>query len=289
MQGVSWDDLRYVLAVVRFESIAEAARRLSVDETTVARRISRSERLLAARLFERSRGKLIPTEAGRQSAERAEHVEREVEALVAEISGADRAVSGRVRVTSVPIIVNRILIPALPALLDRQPDLHVELIAEPRDLSLTKREADIALRLGRPRSELRTVARRVGYLDYAIYEPKGRAGQQSGWITYDDMMADLPQARWIAEQIKAKNEGEASVRINDAEALLQAVASGLGKSLLPRVVADAAPGLSRVPVMSPPLRREIWLLVHPELRNLRRVEVVSRWLTETVGASGAPV
>jgi DNA-binding transcriptional LysR family regulator len=63
MQPIAWDDLRYVLALARFATIAEAARRLSVDEATVGRRIARIERQLGARLFDRAQGKLVPTEA----------------------------------------------------------------------------------------------------------------------------------------------------------------------------------------------------------------------------------
>jgi DNA-binding transcriptional LysR family regulator len=179
MQKMSWDDLRFVLALFRFESVAEAARRLEVDEATVTRRIARTERLLDVQLFERVRGKVLPTDAGRTAAERAMQVEREVDALVAGTSGGNRSAIGRVRITSVPMLVNRVLIPALPKLLADYPGLHVDLISEPRDLSLTKREADIAVRLARPRRELRTLARRIGYLDYAVFGIDGPDGSPS--------------------------------------------------------------------------------------------------------------
>jgi DNA-binding transcriptional LysR family regulator len=131
---------------------------------------------------------------------------------------------------------------------------------------------------------VRTLARRVGQLHYAVFGSKGQDADKLPWITYDDIMADLPQARWIAEQIKGDRNGEPHVRVNDAEALLRAVAHGLGKSLLPIVIGDAEPGLSRV--SEPPLLRDIWLLTHPELRDLRRIQVVVDWIAATVGALG---
>ena len=73
----------------------------------------------------------------------------------------DRVAAGRVRVTAVPAIVNRILIPALPRLLQGNPGLAVDLIAEPRDLSPAKREVDLAVRLARPVREMRALARRI--------------------------------------------------------------------------------------------------------------------------------
>jgi DNA-binding transcriptional LysR family regulator len=95
MQSMSWDDLRFVLAVARFETVAEAGRRLSVDEATVTRRITRLERHLRTHLFERAQGRLVPTEVGRSVAERAERIESEVAAVVEEASGMDQvAVAG---------------------------------------------------------------------------------------------------------------------------------------------------------------------------------------------------
>ena len=192
MQPIAWDDLRYVLALARFATIAEAARRLSVDEATVGRRIARIERQLGARLFDRAQGRLAPTEAGRMAAERAERVEHEIEGLIATAAGADRIAAGRVRVTAVPVIVNRLLLPALPLLLEANPGLAVDLIAEPRDLSPIKREVDVAVRLARPARELRTIARRIGDLVYAAYGAAGRDSDSLPWITYEDLMGDLP-------------------------------------------------------------------------------------------------
>ena len=242
MQPIAWDDLRYVLALARFATIAEAARRLAVDEVTVGRRIARIERQLGARLFERGRGKLAPTEAGRATAERAERVEQEVEGLLAAVAGADRVAAGRVRVTAVPVIVNRLLLPALPLLLEANPDLEVDLIAEPRDLSPVKREVDIAVRLARPVRELRTIARRIGDLVHAVYGAPGRDSDSLPWITYEDLMADLPQARWIAARITA-GDAAAPVRVSDAEGIVSALQRGIGKSLLPSVIGDVVQGL----------------------------------------------
>ncbi|MDH3596722.1 MAG: substrate-binding domain-containing protein, partial [Rhodospirillales bacterium] len=180
--------------------------------------------------------------------------------------------------TSVPIMVNRLLVPALPPLLRNHPQLRVELIAEPRDLSLTKREADIALRLARPRTEGRAIARRIGQLDYAVYGPFRRKIEPLPWITYDDTMADLPQGRWIAERAIRDPEAPPQVMVNDAEAILQSVKAGLGKSLLPTAVGDREPGLVRHGDGPTPLSRELWLMVHPELRELVRIRVVMDWL-----------
>ena len=285
MQDLNWNDLRYVLAAARTGTLAAAARQLGVNETTVARRIAEAERRLGARLFDRARGGVTPTEAGSVVIAGAEQVELQVQSVEAAVSGADRAAVGTTRVTSVPILVNRVLAPALPALLDTHPLLHVELVAEPRDLSLTKRQADIALRLARPRGEPRALARRIGQLDYAVYT-SARSGQDRlAWITYDEAMADLPQGRWIAERAARGSEEISRVTVNDAEALIQAVRAGLGKSLLPRLVADRDSELSCLSDRPAELSRELWLMVHPDLRDLTRIRVVMDWLVSVFECS----
>ena len=282
MQGLNWNDLRFVLAVARCQSLAGAARRLGVNATTVGRRVAEAEQRLGARLFERSRGLFQPTEAGRTLVAGAERVELEVQAVETAISGADRLAAGAVRLTSVPIVVNRILVPALPQLLRDHPQLRVELIAEPRDLSLTKREADIALRLARPRKDVRAVARRIGRLEYAVYGPSRKKTGPLPWITYEDDMANLPQWRYMAERPVRNRETPPPVTVNDAEAIIQSVKAGLGKSLLPVAIADGEPGLVRLGSGPSPLSRELWLMVHPELRNLVRIRVVVDWLVSVV-------
>jgi DNA-binding transcriptional LysR family regulator len=288
MQALDWNDLRYVLALSREGSYAAAARRLGIDPTTVTRRLRAIEVALEARLFERGAdGEMRLTQAGEVAARRAEIVEAEVGGLTAAVKGTDASASGTVRLTAVPILINRVLVPAAPNLVALHPDLRVELIAESRDLSLFRREADIALRLGRPAEDAgnRVLARRIGMLAYAVYAATDLRSdpQNLPWVTYEEGMAHLPQARWIAKT-EPKEGGFSAVAVNDAEAILQAVQAGLGRSLLPCVVADRIPSLTRLPVDDVPLiEREIWLLTHPDLRHLARIAAVLAWIEVSIG------
>jgi DNA-binding transcriptional LysR family regulator len=279
MQAMEWSDLRYVLTVARAGTLAAAARRLGVNQTTVARRLAAAQAALGARLFERGDGVLHPTEAGEAALAHAARVEQDFLALERGIGGADAIAAGTVRVTAVPILANRLLIPALPRLFARHPRLRVELVAEPRNLSLTRREADIAVRLARPEAGT-ALARRVGRLDYAVYGPRRPGAEKLPWITYEEGSSHLPQARWIA----AQDQAAAALLVNDAEAIVQAVRAGMGKSLLPCFVGDRAPGMQRLggPVV---LSRDIWLLVHRDLRAQARVAAVIEWMVEVVVAA----
>jgi DNA-binding transcriptional LysR family regulator len=193
-------------------------------------------------------------------------------------------VAGTVRVTSVPIIVNRMLVPASQAFLKRHPSLRLELVGDARDFSLTRREADLALRLGRPKTGgMRVTARRVGTLRYEVYASAAYSAREARtlpWITYDEAMAHLPQVAWIAANAAQRKENLASVRVNDAEGVVEAVLAGLGRSLLPCMVADrdARPARHGASRGSPALTRELWLLMHSELKKVRRIEAVVEWI-----------
>ena len=287
MRDLDWNLLRYALAVARAGTLAGAAKQLRVNETTVARRLSRAEAVLGARLLERREERLHPTEAGAVLLAHAERIEREVDAAREAVAGADQTPTGTVRLTAVPVLINRILIPALPSFLAAHPGLTLELIAEPRNLNLTRREADLALRLARPEQGLGTLVRRIGRLEYRLYGPPGRDWEDLPWITYAEEMAGLPQARWIREQ-RRRWPGAAPLLVNDAEAILQAVAAGLGKSLLPSAIAEHHPGVAGEPATPPVLSRDVWLLLHPDLRDLARIRAVIDWVAATLRAGSAP-
>jgi DNA-binding transcriptional LysR family regulator len=287
MQTLNWNDLRYVLAISRGKTLGTASRLLGVDDTTVARRLVALQDAVGARLYQRlPDGTLKLTTAGERAALHTERIEREIGAIGASVKGADDPVSGTVRVTSVPIIVGHILVPAAQTLLKRHPKLQLELVADPKDLCLTRREADVALRLARPKTGgTKVLARRIGTLRYGVYAAAScskRDATTLPWISYDEAMAHLPQARWIAAAAARGSQRIAAVRVNDAEALLEAVLAGLGRSLLPCVIADRDSRLRRLGARGgkPELSRELWLLTHSDLRRLARIEAVVNWIEQ---------
>ncbi|WP_374380196.1 LysR family transcriptional regulator [Dongia sp.] len=281
MQGPDWDDLRYLLALARRGSFAGAARDLRLDATTVSRRLRALEHALSVRLFIRGAdGALAPTAAGTLAIRRAEAIEAEIGGLRAAVEGVDTPVQGSVRVTTVPILANRILIPALPDLIGKYPTLRIEIAADFRDYNLVRREADIAVRFARPDARLgsRILARRIAVLDYSPYCAAEMRGQGTAipWLGYDDNFKDLPQAEWLRHAKGRKS----ALCLNDAESFIHAAVTGLGRILLPRRIGDAEPRLKRLRADElPPLpTREVWLLTHRDLRPLPRIRAVVDWL-----------
>ncbi|WP_246665420.1 LysR family transcriptional regulator [Rhizobium tropici] len=283
MHDIDWNDLRHVLALARGGSFAAAGRALGTDATTVGRRLRVLEKHLGTTLFSRDAGGILsPTPTGEIAVTKAEAIEAEIMALSGALDAADSMAFGKVRLTAAPSFISRLLIPSLAGLLAQHSGLHLELIGDSRNFNLTRREADMALRLARPADMAngRVVARRIATLDYAVYVAAGREDHTEDlpWIVYEDAMMHLPHARWIAAQ--AEKSGRVSqLAVNDAEALLQAAAAGLGRALLPKILTENAGGLCRVDSgdRNPPAR-EMWLLIHTELRQLVRIRTVSGWL-----------
>jgi len=282
MQDSNWDDLRFILAVGRLPTFTAAARHLGVNESTVARRIARYETHMNTRLFERRMGMLQPTDACMELILRAERVEIEVQAAEGMLTGSNDRAEGTVRVTAVPIIANHVLVPALPRLLNQHRDLQIELIADGRDLNLVNREADIAIRLTRPANDIHATVKRVGQLTYATYSATSHANKTLPWITYSDNLEDLPQAKLMAGEMAKAHNTKPQLRVNDAEMLLHSIKKGLGKSMLPVAVGSRTAGIIRIGDDAKTVTREVWLLVHPDLKDQIKIRVVIDWLTATL-------
>jgi DNA-binding transcriptional LysR family regulator len=278
MQDFDWNDLGYVLCLSRTGRIGAAARKLGVNETTVTRRIARIERRLGTRLFERNAGRLTPTDNGKIVICRAERIELDVDGIKDSVRRADSYEVGKVRITAVPLVINHILISALPTFLRLHRLLQIELSGDPRNFSVTNREADIALRLTRPDKESRVIAHRVGVFDYAVYAAQGAQTDNLPWITYEATWSNLPHAQWMTKAMASDPKSRTYVIVNDSELVLNSVRAGLGRSLLPCRIADRVPELCRLSGAKPILSREMWLLVHPDLKQLARVRTVISWI-----------
>lgn len=275
---MDWDDARLLLTVKRSQTFRAAAQHLGVSETTVSRRVARLEKSIGVTLLERTdAGSLHVTAIGQRLADAAEVAEREF-AQVVPASGVMAPVT--LRLTSVPLLINRLVAPALASRTRADPTILWELIPTVHDLSMTRREADLALRLGRPRhGGGHVMGRRIGSLPYALYGPAdGPFGSEHRlpMIHYDDQFAHLPQAVWMKRYAQKVGWPSAHLRVADAETLIEAVAAGAGVAALPGVIAEADPRLHALSTRSelPPPVRDVWLLNH-------RVQQHAAWMQPT--------
>ena len=277
---MNWENLKYLLAFYRAGSLSAAAGRLGVDATTVSRRLAVLQKEIGTQLLERSAsGSLELTTAGHKAITYGETLETSLIALTSDLSGAGLAEEGMVRLSSVPVVNSRILMPQVSRFFRRHPGIELHLASEIRNVSLTRRETDMAIRLGRPRDGGHNVtAKRIAVLEHAAYGPAGVAAGDLPWISYHENMSFLPQARWMSEHLKMSGPGIAGIRPSDLEGVIEAVASGIGRSIIPKMIAETDPRLQVLSEPKPDLQREVWLLQHADQAGLARMLAVSRWI-----------
>lgn len=271
----SWDDIRALAAVIEAGTLSGAARLLGLNHATIGRRLQALERDAGARLIERQGDRWILTPAGETLRPAALAMAEAARGLVRR-SAATPGLVGRVRVTAPPTMAERFLIPRLGPLMAAHPGLELSVVAENRSLSLDRREAEIALRLARPRDG-DLLARRVAVMAYAVY---GLAGlpPDAPWLAYyehDALLSATPEARWLAARPQPT---PIALRANSGAALLAAALAGHGRALIPVVMAADHPELVQLGGETGLPRREIWLLRHRDLRQSVRVAVVADFI-----------
>jgi len=289
-----WNNLRAFLAVARSGRLTAAASSLRADHTTVARHIAALEQALDARLFERSPMGYSLTVHGERLMATAESMESLAMAAQAAVGGADLSVAGVVRIGAPEGFGSHFLAPRLPDLAEEHPDLEIELIATSGLVSLSKREADIAVALSPPR-EGRLVARKLtdyrlslygapSYLEWAG-TPRTRlelaAHRFVGYI--EDLLyapeLDYMQAPDVAISVK--------FRSSNLIAQMQATRAGAGLCVLPEFIAEGRSDLVKVLPDLVGMDRSFWLITHADLKDLARIRAVNDFIVQTVKAAKA--
>ena len=274
-----WDDLRYFVAVARFGSTTAAGRALTVDQSTVQRRLAQLEQRLGQPLVERHPAGYRLTPFGEQLLPHAQRVEESVRALQQVVQSTGRELTGVVRVTCPEPIVYRISrSPLLDRFHARHRGLRVEFLMSDRYLDLGKGEADVALRSG-DTTDSKLVGRKVGDSLWAVYgsesyiERNGRPLrvedlQQHALVGLDEAMAGHRATAWL-RQVAPGARMAASV--NSVLGLVSSAKAGVGLAPMPTALGDAEPDLVRVLGPIPELTR-IWrILTTRQLRRTARV------------------
>jgi DNA-binding transcriptional LysR family regulator len=289
MHMLDWDNLRIFLAVMRDRSLLGAAKKLGIDHTTAARRLSALETAVGARLFDRSPRGVEPTAAGLSLLVHVENIECDVVAATTQIAARDAEVSGTVRLSTPEAFGTVFVAPAIHRLHARHPRLQVELAPESRAVSLSKREADIAIALRQPPGG-RLVARRL--IDYrlGLYASraylKGKASVTDvamlgdhPFVGYIDELIDLPDLRYLEQVAPA---ARTAFRSSSIAAQQAAVAAGLGLGVLHVFTAEQDNRLVRLMADEIEVMRSYWLIFHADQQRLPRVRAVIDFLDELV-------
>jgi DNA-binding transcriptional LysR family regulator len=287
-----WDDARYFLAIHRTGTLSAAARRLGVNQSTVGRRLETLEEELGARLFVRTRDGYSASPAGEQLLPRAERMEEEAHAIARELVGHQERLTGSVRVTSSDAFGPRVVAPILLEFHAVHPAIDLEFDADNRLLSLTRREADIAVRFSRP-PDRHLVARKAAdfanapYCSTSYVARRGRPRPPyEGHEFVSELNEQLPSTRWITQHA-SKGGGRVVFKSSSTFAQLNATQAGLGIAMLPCYIADPEPDLVRVGPFEPAMGTAVWLVVHKDLQRTPRIRACVDFLAQRLAARSA--
>jgi len=280
---MEWDDLKIILAIGRAGSLSGAARSLSLNHSTVFRRINTIEKKLEVRFFERLPKGYVLTDAGEIAMSTAEKVETQVHDLARELVGKDLRLQGAIRVTAPEGVSLKLLGPHLARFCQVHPNIHIDLIVTSNALQLAQREADLAIRVtSKPPDS--SIGKQICQFRFGLYATKkyldnhGQASMESHtWVMTEDSRDWFPSVIW-------KRLGLPNARValssNSTMAVVNAAREGVGVAILPCFLGDSDMDLVRV--IEPPddMALELWLLMHPDLRHTARVKALMQFLFE---------
>jgi DNA-binding transcriptional LysR family regulator len=274
--SLSVDDLPLILALSRERTLAGTAEKLGVDLSTVFRRLNALEKRLRVRLFDRSPRGYRPTAAGERAAAAAERVETELLALDRDISGRDQQLSGVLRITASETFSYAVLPTLFAAFQQAHPRIQLVLSIDNRTVDLSRREADVALRVRRPQ-ETSLFGRRLTGIAFAYYGTEGtpalrREGPSFNFARHKvigwDEPSSLAVSHWVAKHVPPER---ITFRSTSFVNQLMAVRAGMGIAVLPCYLADRDPRLRRISGVMPELTSELWIVTHQDLKHTARI------------------
>lgn len=281
-QAPDWESLRDFLTVAEQGSLSAAARQLSVSQPTLTRRLAALESTLGADLLVRSPRGVTLTPLGDTLLQPLRQMREAARAVEVAATGEGRALEGPVRVTATDGLGIEWLTPRLAEFQREHPQIEIQLVLRQAVVNLLEREADIAVRLGRPR-QADLVARRLGELAVGLFASPEYIARKG----FPKTQADLDQhlgvsfergmrgTRLIDPGVPAEN---IVYRANHLIALLSAVRAGYGVGCQALAIAAQHPELVRV---APEVERrvDLWIVTHRGVRRSARIRAVVDFLT----------
>lgn len=282
---MNWDDLRVFLAVARAEGLSGAARGLRLDPATAGRRIARLERSLGAVLFAKSPQGYALTEAGQRLLPRAEAAEAALAEGQAETAGAGgERLSGTIRIGAPDGCANYLLPQVCAGIGAAHPDLDLQILALPRVVNLSRREADLAITVSQPATQrLRSEKLSDYHLSLAAsadWLARHGAPDSPEALKGARMIGYIPDMIFDAELDYLAQLGVARVPLasNAVSVQLNLARAGAGLAIVHEFALPAAPELVRVLPGAVRLTRSFWLVTHagPRDARLERVSTLLR-------------
>lgn len=286
-RALDWSDLQTFAAVCQAGSVSAAAARLGVNHSTVVRRVGALEATLGAALFDRTAAGYRLTQPGRELLDGLGSAEARIAEAPRQVHGRDDEVRGEIRLTTTDTLAHGLLMPPLREFCDRHDGVRLRIVINNNFLSLTRREADVAIR-GSNRPPENLVGRHLGDIRTAPYAARRylaslgrrRPLAELDWITPDASLAHLAQAQWLRAQVSAER---IVMSVDSLVGMVHAVRCGIGAAMLLCPLADVhAAELVQLEPPAPALDTQLWILTHPDLRQVARVRAFSQFMFEAL-------
>ena len=230
---LSWYDFRYVKAIAEARSLAGAGAQLGVNHSTVFRRLDQIEQHLGSRLFERGRAGYALTPCGAEMVNLAERMFQEIVGFERRVTGQDLRPSGELRITADEVLLRYLLSAVFVAFRDAYPEIILDIVVSNQRLSLTKRDADVAVRAAYQSPEPLAGAKvaRIGWAVFGAaslasepFDPV-RDGRRHDWLAFADALSIARAAKWLQDHADATR---IVYKINTMAGLGEAAAGGAG-------------------------------------------------------------
>lgn len=256
--------------------------------SSVSRHIDELEHRLGAKLFLRSQSGYVLSDIGLEILTDAEQAESSFIAISRKASSSAEKLLGTVRVALPENFANYLILPEISLFIKKHPGISFEFVTNVNLTNLTRREADISLRLVRPETG-NFIISRVAQMATALYASSEYLAQNSFnfkqkgkghfAISWDEMFGHLLAYKWLNEHLPQAN---IIVRTTTLQSQLIACIGGAGLSVLPCFMADLAPNLIRVRMPKEVFTQNIWLTIHHDISKLSRICAVAHFLQNTL-------
>jgi len=286
---VDWSLVRTFLAVFDTGSLSAGAKALGLTQPTAGRHIEALEQSLGGKLFTRSQAGLAATEKAHALEPWARMMQSAAASMERTASADARAAEGVVRLTASDVVGAEVLPAMLTAFRERHPGIAIELVLSNRQEDLLRRDADIAVRMARP-TQSALLAKRIGAVRVGLFAhsrylerhglPKTMTDPGHAAIGYDRQQAAID---FLQRQGVSLTREQFALRTDNDLAQLAAVRAGFGIGACQLRIARRDPELIRVLADQFELNLETWLVMHEDLKDVRRVRLLFDHLADALG------
>ena len=283
---MDWDDIRVFLAIARAGHLLGAAKRLRLNHATVARRLNGLETALQTKLFVRRPSGCNLTDDGERLLAHAERMETEMLVGCSNIGHTDLTIDGTVRIGAPDGFGTAFLARRMGDLKSLYPNLLIQLVPVSQSFSLSRRDADIAITIGRP-EEGRLVARKLTDYTLGFFAARDYLAHAGTPLTLNDLtqhvrigiVDDLNYSLNFGQELV--KDWTSDIEISSTLGRIEAVRAGAGIGVLQSFIAKQYDNLVHI-LREHLITRSYWIVSPEDMRDIRRISIVSEFIASEV-------